>query len=119
MIEAFELLPETIMKMDFFKYLILYAKGGVYADIDTYPLQPIPNWTPENVSPLDIGMIIAIESDSSSPDWRKEQIRRLQFGQFVIQAKPGHPILREAIAQIIEQTSVKNWKAWHLQVVVH
>ncbi|CAL1191385.1 Glycosyltransferase sugar-binding region containing DXD motif family protein [Candida parapsilosis] len=106
-IETFELLPEIIMKMDFFKYLILYAKGGVYADIDTYPLQPIPNWTPENVSPLDIGMIIAIESDSSSPDWRKEQIRRLQFGQFVIQAKPGHPILREAIAQIIEQTKVK------------
>ncbi|KAI5964496.1 och1 [Candida theae] len=106
-VETFELLPETIMKMDFFKYLILYAKGGVYADIDTYPLQPIPNWTPENVSPMDIGVIIAIESDSSSPEWRKEQIRRLQFGQFVIQAKPGHPILREAIAEIIEQTSLK------------
>ena len=106
-IETFELLPETIMKMDFFKYLILYAKGGVYADIDTFPLQPIPNWTPENVSPLDIGVILAIESDSSSPDWRKEQIHRLQFGQFVIQAKPGHPILRETIAVIVEQTRLK------------
>ncbi|KAI5968609.1 och1 [Candida margitis] len=106
-LETFEMLPEVIMKMDFFKYLILYAKGGVYADIDTYPLQPVPNWTPENVSPLDIGVIIGIESDSSSPDWRKEQIRRLQFGQFVIQAKPGHPILREAISQVIEHTNVK------------
>ncbi|CAI5760675.1 unnamed protein product [Candida verbasci] len=103
-IDTYVSLPEVILKQDFFKYLILFAKGGVYADIDTYPLQPIPNWTPENVSPLDIGMIVAIELDSNSPNWKTESIRRLQFGQFVIQAKPGHPILREAIASIIEYT---------------
>ncbi|KAI5956815.1 och1 [Candida jiufengensis] len=106
-IETFENLPEVILKMDFFKYLILFAKGGVYADIDTFPIQPIPNWTPENVSPLDIGMIIAIETDSNSPNWRQDSVKRLEFGQFVIQAKPGHPILREIIAEIIETTRLK------------
>lgn len=103
-IEVYESLPEVILRMDFFRYLVLFAKGGVYADIDTYPLQPIPNWTPENVSPNEIGMTIAVDADSNSPDWKQESARRLQFGQFVIQSKPGHPILREIIAQIVETT---------------
>lgn len=103
-IAAYEKLPEVILKMDFFRYLILYAKGGVYLDIDTYPLQPIPNWIPENVSPDELGMIFAVESENNAANWRDDTHRRLQFGQFVIQAKPGHPILREAIAQIVELT---------------
>lgn len=106
-LEAYEAMPEVILRMDFFRYLILFAKGGVYADIDTYPLQPIPNWIPENVSPDELGMIVSIETDSNSPNWRTESVRRLQFAQFVIQAKPGHPILREIIAQIIERTLQK------------
>ncbi|EMG50347.1 HOC1 putative glycosyltransferase HOC1 [Candida maltosa Xu316] len=101
-IETFEKFPEVILKMDFFRYLILFAKGGVYADIDTFPIQPIPNWIPENVSPLDIGLIVGIESDSNSPNWRQDSVRRLQFGQFIMQCKPGHPILREIIAQIVD-----------------
>ena len=103
-IQSFEKLPEVVLKMDFFRYLILFAKGGVYADIDTFPIQPIPNWIPENVSPLDIGLIVSVESDSNSPNWRQDSVRRLQFAQFVMQSKPGHPILREIIAQIIEYT---------------
>lgn len=103
-IEAFEALPEVILKIDFFKYLVLFARGGVYADVDTMPLQPIPNWIPDNVSPTEIGLIISVGSESSSPQWRMESHRRLEFGQFVIQAKPGHPILREIIAQITIKT---------------
>lgn len=102
--KAYGLLPDIVLKMDFFRYLILFAKGGLWADIDTYPLQPIPNWIPENVSPQELGMIIGIEVDSNSKEWKKEQARRLQFGQFIIQSKPGHPILREIIAEITEKT---------------
>lgn len=103
-VEAYRTLPEVILKMDFFRYLILFARGGVYADVDTFPLQPIPNWIPENVSPTELGMIIAVGSDSNSANWRQEATRRLEFGQFVVQCKPGHPILREIIAQITETT---------------
>lgn len=103
-IRAYELLPEVILRMDFFRYLILFAKGGIYADIDTYPLQPIPNWIPENVSPDELGMIISIEVDSKNRNWQKHLHRRLQFGQFIVQAKPGHPILRDIITSIVEET---------------
>ncbi|SCU92944.1 LADA_0G00474g1_1 [Lachancea dasiensis] len=107
-VEAYDLLPSPNLKADFFKYLILLARGGIYADIDTDPLQPVPNWIPENVSPKEIGLIIGIENDASNPDWRSSYVRRLQFGNWIIQAKPGHPVVREVVARITEVTLQRN-----------
>lgn len=103
-IEAYEALPEVILRMDFFRYLILFARGGVYADVDTLPLQPIPNWIPENVASSELGMIISVGTDVLTANWRHEYHRRLEFGQFIIQSKPGHPVLREIIARITHIT---------------
>ncbi|CCE65987.1 hypothetical protein TPHA_0O00150 [Tetrapisispora phaffii CBS 4417] len=103
-VEAFETLPSDILKVDFFKYLILYARGGVYADIDTDPIQAIPNWIPENVNPKSVGLLIGIEHDAELPGWENFYVRRLQFGTWIIQAKPGHPIIKEVIARITEET---------------
>lgn len=103
-IEAYDALPSSFLRIDFFKYLILLARGGIYADMDTNPLQPIPNWIPENVSPKEIGLVVGIENDSRNPDWRSKYLRRLQFGDWIIQAKPGHPIIREIVAKITENT---------------
>lgn len=108
-IEAYDSLPTPILRVDFFKYLILLARGGVYADIDTNLLQPVPNWIPENVSPKEIGLIVGIEHDSKSPDWRSTYLRRLQFGNWIIQAKPGHPVIREMVAKVTETTLNKKY----------
>lgn len=105
--EAFDALPNQALRAEFFRYLILYAKGGVWADIDTYPVRPIPNWIPENVEPAELGMIIGVDYDvegEGSDDWRKTRARKFQFATGVVQAKPGHPILREVIAAITEET---------------
>ncbi|KAL3230414.1 Initiation-specific alpha-1,6-mannosyltransferase [Nakaseomyces bracarensis] len=106
-LETYDNLPHRILQVDFFKYLILLAKGGTYVDIDTTPLQPIPNWIPETVSPSDIGLIIGIEHDGKEKDWRSHYVRRLQFGTWVIQTKPGHPVIREVVAKIVE-TNMKD-----------
>ncbi len=105
-LEAWNAMPTTILRMDFFRYLMLFARGGVYADIDTMPLQPVPNWIPENVQANELGMIIGLEADpSTSPkDWKGTYARRIQFCNWVFQAKPGHPILREVVARITENT---------------
>lgn len=108
-IEAYDSLPTAILKIDFFKYLILLARGGVFADIDTDLLQPVPNWIPENVSPKEIGLIVGIEHDSKTPDWRSTYLRRLQFENWIIQAKPGHPVIREMVAKITETTLDKKY----------
>lgn len=103
-VEAYLALPSTVLKVDFFKYLVLLARGGVFADMDTNPLQPVPNWIPEEIEPHKIGIIVGIEHDATSPDWRSRYVRRLQFGTWIIQAKPGHPIIREVVAKITEVT---------------
>lgn len=103
-VEAYNALPTKILKIDFFKYLILLARGGLYADMDTVPLQPIPNWVPGDVEPRKIGLIIGIEHDAQDNSWKNDYVRRLQFGTWIIQAKPGHPVVREIVAQITETT---------------
>ncbi|CAB4254786.1 similar to Saccharomyces cerevisiae YJR075W HOC1 Alpha-1,6-mannosyltransferase involved in cell wall mannan biosynthesis [Maudiozyma barnettii] len=104
-LEAYTVMPSRILKIDFFKYLILLARGGVYVDMDTFPVQPIPNWIPEAMEPSELGMIVGIEHDAPlNTDWKKYFVRRLQIGNWVIQAKPGHPTLREIVSQITELT---------------
>lgn len=106
-VKAYKAMPENILKADFFRYLILLARGGTYSDADTELLKPIPIWIPATYNPLDIGLTIGIEADPDRPDWQKWYARRIQFCQWTIQSKPGHPVLREAVARITEKTLKK------------
>ncbi|KAF5101156.1 hypothetical protein D0Z00_001002 [Geotrichum galactomycetum] len=103
-IEAYESMPENILRADFFRYLILLARGGTYSDVDTEALKPVPNWIPDNIEPNSIGLIVGIEADPDREDWADWYARRIQFCQWTIQAKPGHPVLRDIVAKITEET---------------
>lgn len=106
-VKAYDKLPAVALKMDFFRYLMLFAKGGVWADIDTHPVKPIPNWIPDNVKPSELGMIIGVDADKageSADEWSRKRARKLQFSNAIIQSKPGHPILRDVIAEITKRT---------------
>ncbi|AET37637.1 initiation-specific alpha-1,6-mannosyltransferase Ecym_1409 [Eremothecium cymbalariae DBVPG len=126
-IQAFMSMPEPILKADFFRYLILYAKGGIYSDIDTYPLKPFNEWfflSPAGLkdymnkkigygpagnqngqgSTFEPGLVIGIEADPDRSDWADHYARRIQFCQWTFQSKPGHPILRELIVNITATT---------------
>lgn len=109
-IDAYKAMPENILKADFFRYLILLARGGTYSDADTELLKPIPVWIPGSLNPLNIGVTIGIEADPDRPDWAEWYARRIQFCQWTIQSKPGHPILREVVARITEKTLAKKKK---------
>ncbi|KAI9841989.1 MAG: membrane-bound alpha-1,6- mannosyltransferase Initiation-specific [Sclerophora amabilis] len=103
-LEAYKALPLPILKADFFRYLILLARGGIYTDIDTSALKPAPEWVPQAVPRSSFGLVIGIEADPDRPDWHEWFSRRIQFCQWTIQAKPGHPVLREIVASITEDT---------------
>lgn len=128
-IEAYKLLPTIILKADFFRYLILYARGGIYSDMDTHPLKPFNKWVSSSESTLykqlysgtllpyknvnrdlttlpshEPGLIIGIEADPDREDWAQWYARRMQFCQWTIQSKPGHPLLRELILNITATT---------------
>lgn len=103
-LKAYNALPSPILKADFFRYLILFARGGVYTDVDTEALKPVTNWFPNWLSPDQAGLVVGIEADPDRPDWDLWYARRLQFCQWTIQAKPGHPVLRKIVAKITETT---------------
>lgn len=102
--QAYEALPQPVLRADFFRYLILLARGGIYSDIDTTALKSAVDWVPDAVAPKSYGLVIGIEADADRPDWQDWYARRLQFCQWTIQAKPGHPILVDLVAAITEET---------------
>lgn len=102
-LEAYNALPMPVLKADFFRYLILFARGGIYTDIDTYALKSAVNWIPERAI-RHVGLVIGIEADPDREDWAQWYSRRIQFVQWTIQSKPGHPALREIIASITKET---------------
>ncbi|KAF1945273.1 initiation-specific alpha-1,6-mannosyltransferase [Clathrospora elynae] len=103
-IEAYNSLPVPVLKADFFRYLILLARGGIYSDIDTTALKSASEWIPSDVPASSYGMVIGIEADPDRPDWAKWYSRRIQFCQWTIQSKPGHPVLVDVVANITQET---------------
>lgn len=102
--EAYNSLPEPVLKADFFRYLILLARGGIYSDIDTTALKSAVEWVPAEVPRSTYGLVVGIEADPDRPDWHDWYSRRIQFCQWTIQSKPGHPVLRDVVASITEET---------------
>lgn len=103
-IEAYNALPEPVLKADFFRYLILFARGGIYSDIDTFAIRSALEWIPDSVPRESIGLVVGIEADPDRPDWQDWYSRRIQFCQWTIQSKPGHPVLRDIVTRITEET---------------
>ncbi|KAK0613131.1 glycosyltransferase family 32 protein [Bombardia bombarda] len=84
---------------------LLYA--SVPEVLEAYEALPLPsavNWIPESVPRDAIGLVIGIEADPDRPDWKEWYSRRIQFCQWTIQSKPGHPVLREVVTYITNQT---------------
>ncbi|OAL51694.1 hypothetical protein IQ07DRAFT_388854 [Pyrenochaeta sp. DS3sAY3a] len=103
-LEAYNALPVPVLKADFFRYLILLARGGIYSDIDTTALKSAVDWIPNDVPSNAYGMVIGIEADPDRSDWADWYSRRIQFCQWTIQSKPGHPVLVEVVANITQET---------------
>ncbi|KAG6035635.1 hypothetical protein E4U41_006002 [Claviceps citrina] len=103
-LEAYSALPLPVLKADLFRYLILFARGGIYSDIDTYAIKSALDWVPSHIPRRTIGLVIGIEADPDRPDWADWYSRRIQFCQWTIQSKPGHPVLREIITRITNAT---------------
>ncbi|KAF2398086.1 hypothetical protein EJ06DRAFT_122669 [Trichodelitschia bisporula] len=103
-VEAYLALPLPVLKADFFRYLILLARGGIYSDIDTSALRSAIDWVPAEVPRSSYGLVIGIEADPDREDWADWYSRRIQFCQWTIQSKPGHPVLRHIVANITSET---------------
>lgn len=118
-LETYSMLPLTILKYDFVRYLILLVKGGIYTDVDTSTIMDLDKWIDVDdgaqfqkylshddyaLGSEDVGFVVGIESDYDRADWKYSTSRRVQLCQWTFKSKSGHPILRELIHKIVTIT---------------
>lgn len=94
-------LHDAILRADFLRYLILYARGGFYADVDVACLRPIADWTELDT----ISVILGIESDRQPVvnDWKLyTDYRRYIWGlnNWTLASRAKHPLFRIVIRQV-------------------
>lgn len=92
----------SIIKADLLRYLIMYAEGGVYADIDVEAMKPMSKFIPERYDHKDIDMVIGVEIDE--PEWRDHPIlgpKSMSFCQWTFMCKPQLPVMMRLVENIM------------------
>jgi mannosyltransferase OCH1-like enzyme len=101
--EVYSNMPKVILKADFFRYLVLYAKGGTYADVDTRCLKKIDDWTDGKKN---IRMIVGIEADvQDRKDWCEWFARRVQLVQWSMSSVAYHPAMKAVVDRIMRHST--------------
>lgn len=103
-IELYRTVQATIVKADLLRYMIMYAEGGVYADIDVEALKPVDRFIPARYNPDDIDMVIGVEIDQ--PEFRDHPIlgqKCMSFCQWTFMCRPRLPVM----LQLVE--NIKTW----------
>ncbi|KAK5046154.1 hypothetical protein LTR84_008611 [Exophiala bonariae] len=92
-----------IIQSDLLRYLIMYAVGGVYTDIDVEALRSIDQFIPHRVDVNGIDMLIGVETDE--PRLKDHPIlgsKSQSFCQWTFMCKPRVPVMMMLIEHILE-----------------
>ncbi|KAI1336339.1 glycosyltransferase family 32 protein [Xylariaceae sp. FL0016] len=103
LIELYQSVNATIVKADLLRYLVMYAEGGIYADIDVEALRPASRFIPDRYDEKDIDMVIGVEIDQ--PQFQDHQVlgkKSQSFCQWTFMAKPRLPVMLKLVEGIKE-----------------
>lgn len=95
--DAYLTLPKDVERSDFFRYLIVLSKGGVYADIDTECRKPLDRYL-RAADTLVVGWENEFQTDEMA--YSRHFVRRRQVLNWIFAGAPGHPALRETCDHI-------------------
>ncbi len=84
---VFSILPRMIMKIDVFRYCLMWKYGGVYADLDYLFRKPFDM--------MNEGLVLPISRRQSKMKYQ------LRFGNSVFASSPGHPFWRLVLDDIL------------------
>lgn len=92
--EDFMKLPRIIMKIDMFRYFLMYKYGGLYADMDYYMMKPFDILNEEIVIPCNL-------ENNDKP---------CRLGNCVFASRPSHPFWKSVIDTLftIDRTHLKS-----------
>ncbi|KAJ4425108.1 hypothetical protein N0V82_000163 [Gnomoniopsis sp. IMI 355080] len=96
-VEVYTSLTVPIIKADLLRYLLLYAEGGVYSDLDvTCEGVPMDEWVPVEYQ-QNASLVVGWEFD-----WRFDENYIHQFASWTILSKPGVHHMMMVINDIVE-----------------
>lgn len=101
-IDFYRSLNLQIVKADLLRYMVMYAEGGIYADIDVQALRPFDRFLPTAQDEHDFDLIIGVEVDE--PRYRNHPIlgqKSQSFCQWTIVSRPRHPVMMRLIEDIM------------------
>lgn len=101
--EAYACLVAPAFRADLFRFCALYADGGVYLDVDIFPLVPLE----ELYSPCSIATV--------GYDYPQDGVRPGKQMK-ILAAAPGAPIFKCALAQIIEHVRERFYPDFQLEL---
>ncbi|KAG5933495.1 hypothetical protein E4U53_000976 [Claviceps sorghi] len=102
-VEFYRSVNLRIIKADLLRYMILYAEGGIYTDIDVEAIKPFHRFIPERHHEEDYDLIVGVEVDM--PEYRNHRIlgpKSQSFCQWTIVSRPRHPVMMRLIERIIK-----------------
>ncbi|KAK3332344.1 nucleotide-diphospho-sugar transferase [Cercophora scortea] len=105
-VDMYRTINLTIIKADLLRYMVMYAEGGVYADIDVEALKPVYRFVPERYSQSDVDMVIGVEIDQ--PEFRDHPIlgpKSTSFCQWTFMCKPRLPVMLQLVENIMKWLS--------------
>ena len=98
-VSTYHELTVPILKADLLRYLILYAEGGIWSDLDVSceDGKTIHEWIPEHLK-ADTNLVVGLEFD-----WKYENDDFLhsQFASWTIMARPGSQHMQMVIDDIV------------------
>ena len=100
-VHMYRSISAKIVRADILRYLVMYAEGGVYTDIDVESIRPISRFIPEQYDGRDIDMVIGIEVDQ--PEFVNHPIlggKCKSFCQWTFMCKPGLPVMLKLVERI-------------------
>ncbi|KAK4225173.1 glycosyltransferase family 32 protein [Podospora fimiseda] len=101
-VEFYRSVTTTIVKADLLRYMVMYADGGVYADIDVEALKSVDRFIPARYSAEEIDMVIGIEIDQ--PEFKDHPIlaqKSMSFCPWTVMCKPGLPVMWQFLEDIM------------------
>jgi len=104
--KLFSEISDPILRVDLLRYLILYADGGVWSDIDTRPAQPVSKWIPEEYANR-TNFVVGIENDHNGDEIWPSVPYTVQLAQYAVLAKPGHVTMARLIERVCNKLREK------------
>ncbi|KAI9881232.1 MAG: hypothetical protein M1823_006669, partial [Watsoniomyces obsoletus] len=99
LVDLYMSLRVPMLRGDLLRYMILAARGGVYADMDVSAVQGLRKWVPKHLRNR-AAAVVGIEFDKGDGPMISGFVHEVQFASWTLASAPGHPLLKLAVNTI-------------------